>query len=222
MKKFGLLQRICLKLLAWSLGDTEHSCTHQLNKLIYLRSTDGRQMAPPFSHPQVFVGEYSYGFRRESFFFFHPNDRVVIGKFCSIADGVKFILGNHSTNTVSTFPFHALCFGGEPYADSKSKGNIEIGNDVWIGANALILSGVKIGHGAVIAAGAVVNKDVAPYAVVGGVPAKVIKMRFDSDQVAALEKIQWWNWPIEKIKENLNLLYDVPEAFIRLHLPQGE
>jgi serine acetyltransferase len=90
------------------------------------------------------------------------------------------------------------------------------------GLGALILSGVKIGNGAVVAAGAVVTRDVAPYAVVGGVPATLIKMRFDPDQIAALEKIQWWNWPIEKIKENLDLFYAAPETFIRRHLPEGK
>jgi tetrahydrodipicolinate N-succinyltransferase len=84
------------------------------------------------------------------------------------------------------------------------------------------LSGVKIGNGAVLAAGAVVTKDIPPYAVVGGVPAKIIKMRFDPDQIVALENIQWWNWPIEKIKENLDLFYTAPEAFIRCHLPEGK
>jgi acetyltransferase-like isoleucine patch superfamily enzyme len=178
-------------------------------------------MSGPFSHPQIEIGNFTYGLRREAFFPYHPDDRVRIGSFCSIADGVRFIFGGHRVDTVSTFPFRAVCFGGLPHVDALSKGGIVVGHDVWIGANALILSGVTIGNGAVVAAGAVVSKDIPPYAVVGGVPAKVIKMRFGRHQITVLEKIEWWNWPIEKIKENLELFYDAPEAFIRRHSPDA-
>jgi virginiamycin A acetyltransferase len=221
MKKPNLLRRLGMRVLLWILGNEQQSRTCELNRVIYERSSDGRQLAR-FSHPQVEVGEYTYGLRRESFFAYHPEDRVRIGKFCSVADGVRFVFGGHRVDTVSTFPFRAVCFGEAPHADALSKGDIVVGNDVWIGVNAFILSGVKIGNGAVVAVGAVVNKDVAPYAVVGGVPAKLIKMRFGHDQIAALEKIQWWNWPIGKIKENLDLFYAAPEAFIRRHLPEAK
>ena len=221
MKKPSLFRRFGIRVLLWTLGNQQESRTCELNRILYERCADGRQLAR-FSHPQVEVGEYTYGLRRECFFAYHPDDRVCIGKFCSIADGVQFVFGAHRLDTVSTFPFKALCFGQAPHADAMSKGEIVVGNDVWVGRNALILSGVKIGNGAVVAAGAVVTKEVAPYAVVGGVPAKFIKFRFRTDQIAALEKIQWWTWPIEKVRENLDLFYSAPDAFIRRHLPEAK
>lgn len=217
MKKPGILQRIALKLLAWSLGKPEASATAAVNALLYIRQQEGRSQAPCFVHPQIEVGEHSYGLKRECFFSYHPDDRVLIGKFCSIADGVKFVFGHHRTDSVTTFPLRALCFGGVPHEDAKSKGRIEIGNDVWIGANALILSGVKIGHGAVVAAGAVVTKDVPPYAIAGGVPARVLRYRLREEQVAPLLEIAWWDWPMEKIIANQALFYAEVGDFIRAH-----
>jgi serine acetyltransferase len=93
-----------------------------------------------------------------------------------------------------------------------------VGNDVWVGAGAIILSGVKIGNGAIVAAGAVVAKDVPLYSIVGGVPAKVIRMRLSEAQAAALQRIQWWNWPLEKVKANLEWFYGDVDAFIERHL----
>ena len=217
MTRIGLLQRLALKVLACSLGRTEDSSTAAINSLLYVRQFDGRRQAPPFKHPQITVGDHTYGLKRECFFSYHPDDRVVIGKFCSIADGVKFVFGNHSVENITTFPLQALCFGGPPHADAISKGPIEIEHDVWIGANALILSGVKIGHGAVVAAGAVVTRDVPPYAVVGGVPAKLIKFRFREDQILDLQKIAWWDWPIDKIRQNAAHFYTKIDQFISLH-----
>jgi acetyltransferase-like isoleucine patch superfamily enzyme len=112
-----------------------------------------------------------------------------------------------------------MCFNDVPHADALSKGEIRVEHDVWVGAGAMILSGVKIGNGAIVAAGAVVAKDVPPYSIVGGVPAKVIKMRLSDLQIGALEKIQWWNWPIEKVKANLEYFYEDVDAFIQRHLP---
>jgi acetyltransferase-like isoleucine patch superfamily enzyme len=218
MAKLGLMKRTILRGLQWALSEPEQSNTHPINPLVYERGQDGRRMAR-FSSPQVQVGDHTYGLRRESFFPYHPDDRVVIGKFCSIADGVRFVFGEHRLDGVATFPLKAMCFGGLPHADAISKGNIVVGNDVWIGANALILSGVQIGHGAVIAAGAVVVKDVVPYSVVGGVPARLLKYRLREDQIAALLKIQWWNWPIEKIEQNLEAFYRDADAFIARHMP---
>ena len=218
MKKPNLLRRAGLRVLLWILGDEHASRTAEINRVLYERATDGRQLAR-FSHPQVEVGEHTYGLKRESFFAYHPDDRVRIGKFCSIADGVRFVFGGHRLDTISTFPFRAICFGDAPHADATSHGEIVVGHDVWIGVNAVILSGVNIGNGAVVAAGAVVTKDVPAYAVVGGVPAKLIKMRFEPDEVAALEKIQWWNWPLEKIRANLDLFYASPPAFLQRHTP---
>jgi chloramphenicol O-acetyltransferase type B len=208
-----------MRILLWILSNEQESRTCALNRVLSERCYDGGRMTGS-SHPQVEIGAHTYGFRRDSFFAYHPEDRVSIGKFCSIAEGVRFVFGGHRTDFVSTFPFKAVCFGEAPHTDALSKGNIEVGHDVWLGRNSMILSGVKIGNGAIVAAGAVVTKDVAPYSMVGGVPAKYIKMRFDPDQIAALEAIQWWNWPLEKIRQNLELFYDTPEKFINRHLPK--
>ncbi len=205
-----------MKILLWILTDEQQSRTCALNRILYLRSSDGRSLAS-FSHPQVEVGEYTYGLRRESFFAYHPKDRVKIGKFCSIADGVKFVFGEHRLNQVSTFPFRAVCLKQETYSDATSKGHITIENDVWIGANAIVLSGVHIGNGAVIAAGALISKSVPAYAVVGGVPARLIRYRLRPEQIESLLSIQWWNWPIGKIKSDIDLFYGDPDAFIQRH-----
>lgn len=152
------------------------------------------------------VGDYSYG--KPLVFHWEEKTKLKIGKFCSISDEVRIFLGgNHRADWVSTYPFAGLT-GEWPEAEgiedhNVSKGDVVIGNDVWIGFGATILSGVTIGDGAVIGANALVAKDVAPYAIVGGNPAKEIKKRFSDDEIAALSKIQWWNWPIEKIKKNI-------------------
>lgn len=216
-QKLGYTRRVFLKFFHWVLDKPELSSTHKINRSIYFRSFEGRKAALPYSHPQVTVGDYTYGFRPESFFSYHPDDRVLIGKFCSLADGVKFVFGHHATNQVATFPIRALCCGYAPYFDAKSKGHIEIGNDVWIGLNVIILSGVKIGDGAVIAAGSVVTKSIPAYSIYGGVPAKFIKHRLGEDQISKLLKIRWWNWPIEKIRENEALFYGDVNEFIKAH-----
>lgn len=134
--------------------------------------------------------------------------QLLIGKYCSIAKGVNIFLGGeHRTDWVTTYPFSALWpeakhIPGHP----KSKGNVIIGNDVWIGALSCILSGVQIGDGAVVGAGALVTKDVPPYAIVGGNPAKIIRYRFDEATIEALLQIRWWDWPKEEISQALPLL----------------
>jgi len=130
-----------------------------------------------FRLEKVSVGRKTYGGLNVTDF--SPSDtQLIIGNYCSIAPGVQFLLGGeHRIDNISTFPFKVNCFGHE--REAGSKGNIVIGDDVWICTNAIICSGVKIGQGAVIAAGAVVTKDVEPYAIVGGNPAKLIRYRFD-------------------------------------------
>lgn len=107
-------------------------------------------------------------------------------------------------------------FDNAEYEDSPLRNNrpVLIGNDVWIGANVVILPGVKVGDGAILAAGAVITKDVEPYTVVGGVPAKIIRKRFDNDMIEMFLKIKWWDWPIEKIEENIELFYQ-PNIFCK-------
>ena len=132
--------------------------------------------------------------------------KLVIGSYCSIGENVVFLLGlEHRLNTISTFPFKSQCLSGE--YEALSKGDIVIDDDVWIGYGAAIMSGVHIGQGAVIAAGAVVTKDVPPYAIVGGVPAKVIKYRFKEEMIEELLKIDYSKLTKEMIQTHESELY---------------
>lgn len=155
------------------------------------------------------IGRYTYG--RPKVYDWNEGTVLKIGNFTSIAEDVTILLGgNHRTDWVTTYPFPALpeawpeasTITGHP----QSKGDVVIGNDVWIGFGVTILSGVTIGDGAVVAAKSVVTKDVPPYAIVGGVPAKVLKHRFSTEVIAKLLKLQWWNWKDKKIKKQLHLL----------------
>ena len=148
-------------------------------------------------------------FEKNNVLYHYPinHDRLIIGKFCSIACGAKFIFNcaNHTLKSLSTYTF-PLFF--EEWGLQKSevvsawdnKGDIVIGNDVWIGYEAVIMAGVTIGDGAIIGTRAIVTKDVEPYSIVGGIPAKEIRKRFSPDIIARLRKLQWWNWPPEKIQ----------------------
>lgn len=151
-------------------------------------------------------------FERSNVLYHYPvnGDRLKIGKFCSIACGAKFLFtsGNHSLRSLSTYTFPI--FFEEWGLDAKdicsawdNKGDIVIGNDVWIGYEALILSGVTVGDGAIIGSRAVVTKDVPPYTIVGGVPAKSIRRRFDGAVIVRLEKLRWWDWDIETIRRSI-------------------
>ncbi len=158
------------------------------------------------------IGEFSYG--TPNVRDVKGNGKLTIGRFCSIADNVEIFLGmDHKTSWFTTYPFGA---------DNKkwpkkiqeiykkggvaTKGDIVIGNDVWIGSKALILSGVTIGDGAVIAARSVVTKDVAPYTIVAGNPARSRKKRFNDETINLLQKLKWWDWPIEKLNHNIHIL----------------
>lgn len=136
-----------------------------------------------------------------------PSDtKLIIGNYCSIAQGVQFLLGGeHQINSISTYPFKVKCFGYD--REAGSKGNIVVGDDVWIGTNAIICSGIKIGQGAIIAAGAVVTKDVDPYAIVGGNPAKVIRYRFDKQICDKLSNIEIVRLFDTFRREDVNLIY---------------
>ncbi|MCS6173194.1 Vat family streptogramin A O-acetyltransferase [Shewanella baltica] len=169
----------------------------------------------------IIVGDYTYyddpagPERFESNVLYHFDfigDKLIIGKFCAIAKDVKFIMNgaNHQVSGFSTYPFYIFGNGWEKVmpnpADLPHKGDTCIGNDVWIGYNATIMPGVKIGHGAIVASQSVVTKDVPPYAVVGGNPATVIKLRFEQDVIDKLVAIAWWDWPIEKITQHLHAI----------------
>jgi acetyltransferase-like isoleucine patch superfamily enzyme len=163
------------------------------------------------------IGDHTYGV--PSFIDIgHAN--LNVGKYTSIAGGSKISFADHRMELVSTFPFCTLRdeWPSAPHGESdhKSKGNIVIGSDVWIGTDALILSGVTVGHGAVIAAKSVVTKDVLPYSVVGGVPAKTIRFRFSKEIIEQLLEIQWWDWPDEIVNSFLPLIMSPNlEGFVR-------
>lgn len=169
----------------------------------------------------IFVGDYSYfddringpeDFEERNVLYNYHPDRVklVIGKFCAIAAETKFIMtGDHKLDGISTYPFPVFKNGWEESYDIgalKIRGDIIIGNDVWFGYGSMVRNGVTIGDGAIIAAGAVVVKDVPPYSIVAGNPAKVVKTRFDERTISRLLSIAWWNWDAEKITKNLKLI----------------
>lgn len=173
-------------------------------------------------NPNIIVGEYTYyddfdnveNFEKNvKYHFDFVGDKLIIGKFCMIASDVKFIMngGNHLTDALTTYPFAIFGNGWEKAMDGKSyprKGDINIGNDVWIGYNATIMTGVTIGDGAIIATNSTVIKDVEPYSIVAGNPAKEIKKRFSEETISKLLEIKWWNWDIERITKNIQNLTD--------------
>ena len=154
-------------------------------------------------------------FQKNNVLYHYPvnRDRLKIGKFCSIACGAKFIFtsANHALKSLSTYPFPIFfeewgLNSAEIASAWDNKGDIVVGNDVWIGYEAVVLSGVKIGDGAIVGARALVTKDVPPYAIIGGTPAKIIRKRFDDGIVARLLELKWWDWSEERIKENLEII----------------
>lgn len=196
------------------------------SKKLYPRTGDTQTiyLKNAITSPDIVVGDYTMyndfadnpiKFEQNNVLYHYPinHDRLLIGKFCSIACGVKFLFNsaNHTMDSLSTYPFPL--FFEEWELEKKdvakswdNKGDIIIGNDVWIGYEAVILAGVTIGNGAIIGARAVVTKDVPPYTIVGGVPAKPIKKHFDNKTISELLDIQWWNWPDETIAQNIKAI----------------
>ncbi|MBD9367716.1 type B chloramphenicol O-acetyltransferase [Xanthomonas sp. XNM01] len=183
----------------------------------------GRLLSEQVTNPNIHVGRYSYysGYYHGHGFddcarYLLPDrddvDRLVIGSFCSIGTGASFIMaGNqgHRHDWASTFPFFYMqeepAFGGAIDAFQPA-GDTVVGSDVWIGAEAMVMPGIRIGHGAVIASRAVVTRDVAPYTIVAGNPARPIRTRFQDDQIAMLLQMAWWDWPLERIEQAMPLL----------------
>ena len=197
-----------------------------MNRKIYPRTGDTQivYLQNVITKPNIEVGAYTIyndfvhdprDFERNNVLYHYPvnEDKLKIGKFCSIACGAKFLFtsGNHAMKSLSTYTFPIFFeeWGLDP-RDIRSawdnKGDIVIGNDVWIGYEAVILSGVKIGDGAIIGTRAVVTKDVAPYTIVGGVPARPIRKRFDDETVKALQALRWWDWEFDEIQKKLPAL----------------
>ncbi|HEU4616928.1 MAG TPA: Vat family streptogramin A O-acetyltransferase [Gammaproteobacteria bacterium] len=171
--------------------------------------------------PNIVVGDYTYyddpedseGFERNVLYHFpFIGDKLIIGKFCAIARGARFIMNgaNHKLSGISTYPFQIFGRGWEKVmprlSDLPYKGDTVIENDVWIGYEALIMPGVRIGNGAIVSSRAVVARDVAPYTIVGGNPAAPIKTRCPAEVAARLQAIAWWDWPVEKITKHLELI----------------
>ena len=173
------------------------------------------------TNPNIQIGEYTMyndfvhdprQFEKNNVLYQYPinGDSLRIGKFCSIACGAKFLFAsaNHTQTSVSTYPFPIFFEEwdldiGDVTSAWDHKGDIVIGNDVWIGYEAVVMAGVTIGDGAIIGARAVVTKDVPPYTIVGGVPAREIRRRFSDDVIARLLELKWWDWPAERIQRNI-------------------
>jgi len=196
------------------------------DKKIYPRRGDKEivYLKDVITNPNITVGEYTiYNdfvndptlFEKNNVLYHYPinHDKLTIGKFCSLACGVRFLFNsaNHNMDSLSTYTFPIFFeeWGLDPKnvaASWNNKGNIIIGNDVWIGYEAVIMAGVTIGDGAIIGTRALVTKDVPPYTIVGGMPAKPIRKRFSEQTISSLLEIEWWNWSKEKIAKNIKAI----------------
>lgn len=191
------------------------------NRLCFLKNI--------ITNPNIIVGDYTYyddfkdvhNFEKNvKYHFDFTGDKLIIGKFCMIASDVTFIMNgaNHLTDAVSTYPFAIFGADWQNAMDGKTypyKGDLVIGNDVWIGYKTTIMAGVTIGDGAIIASNSVVTKDVEPYSIIGGNPAKLIRKRFPEDKINQLLESEWWNWEIEKITENVEHLTGKNFSFLK-------
>ncbi|MBC6680810.1 CatB-related O-acetyltransferase [Zhenpiania hominis] len=195
-------------------------------KKIYPRANDRETvyLKHVITNPNIIVGDFTMyndfvrdprDFEKNNVLYHFPinRDRLIMGKFCSIACGAKFLFtsANHTQKSLSTYPFPIFFEEWDLDVEDITsawdrKGDIIIGNDVWIGYEAVIMSGVTIGDGAIIGARSVVTKDIPPYTIVGGVPARQIRRRFSEETIAALLELKWWNWPREKIARKIEAI----------------
>lgn len=195
-------------------------------KKIYPRANDRETvyLKHVITNPNIIVGDFTMyndfvrdprDFEKNNVLYHYPinRDRLIMGKFCSIACGAKFLFtsANHTQKSLSTYPFPIFFEEWDLDVEDITsawdrKGDIIIGNDVWIGYEAVIMSGVTIGDGAIIGARSVVTKDIPPYTIVGGVPARQIRRRFSEETIAALLELKWWNWPREKIARKIEAI----------------
>jgi virginiamycin A acetyltransferase len=198
-------------------GAPDPMCLHPMPghpRAVFLR--------PLVTSPFTEVGEYSYyddpgerkAFEQENVLYHYGPERLLIGRYCAFAAEVRFIMSkaNHRMSGVSTYPFPI--FGGgwagamDLITDIPSRGDTVVGNDVWIGYDSIVMPGVTIGDGAVIATGSVVVSDIPAYAIAGGNPARVIKMRYTPAEIERLLRIAWWNWPPEQVTRHVRILMD--------------
>lgn len=180
-------------------------------------------LGPLVDAPNIEVGDYTYyddpdgpdAFQSKCVLHHYPfiGDKLIIGRFCAIAEGARFIMNgaNHAMSGFSTYPFNIFGHGWEKGFDPDTwtrelRGDTVVGNDVWIGMEAIIMPGVTIGDGSIVAARSVVTRDVPPFAIVAGNAAEVVKMRFDAGMIRRLLEIGWWDWDAEKITRNLNAI----------------
>ncbi|MDP3895645.1 MAG: CatB-related O-acetyltransferase [Mesorhizobium sp.] len=180
-------------------------------------------LKPLVNRPNIEIGEFTYyddpdgpDLFADKCVLHHYDfigDRLIVGKFCAIAEGAQFIMNgaNHALSGFSTYPFNIFGHGWEKGFDPETwsrevRGDTVVGHDVWIGMKAVILPGTNIGSGAVIGAKSVVTRDVPPYAIVAGNPAKIVKLRFSKATIARLLAVAWWDWPVDKIGRNLDAI----------------
>ena len=193
-------------------------------------------LKPLVQRSNVEVGDYSYydhperatEFERDAVLYGFGPERLIIGKFCAIAAGVRFLLpgANHANLGPSTFPFGIF---GEAWATTMdlvlagdNRGDTTVGDDVWFGYQALVLPGVSIGSGAIVAAGSVVTADVPPYTIVAGNPARVVRRRFDDQDVQRLLQAAWWDWPVDLITEHAReIMAGQPTDLLRIATQHG-
>lgn len=198
----------------------------------------GKLLSEQVTNPNIVVGRYSYysGYYHGHSFddcalFLMPDrddvDKLIIGSFCSIGSGAAFVMaGNqgHRSDWVTTFPFHYMpevpAFAGARDG-FRGAGDTVVGSDVWIGSEAMIMPGIRIGHGAVIGSRALVTKDVEPYTIVGGNPARPIRKRFSEEEIAMLLEMAWWDWPLERIADAMPLLCDGDIGALHRHWQRG-
>lgn len=192
------------------------------NQVCYLKNV--------VKNPHIIVGDYTYyddpvdseGFERNVLYHYpFMNDKLIIGRFCAIAHDVRFIMNgaNHQINAFTAYPFSIFGNGWERVTpttdDLPYKGDTVVGNDVWIGYDSLIMPGVQIGNGVIIASRSVVVNDIQPYTIVGGNPAKLIRKRFRQEIIDLLQEVRWWDWPAEKITRHLEALTSNDESLIK-------
>ncbi|MHB1454297.1 MAG: Vat family streptogramin A O-acetyltransferase [Saccharofermentanales bacterium] len=173
------------------------------------------------TRPNIIVGDYTYyddingADQFEKHVTYHYDfygDKLIIGKFCAIAHGIEFVMNgaNHRMNSATTYPFSLMGGGWEKstpsLGDLPFKGDTVVGNDVWIGQNVTVLPGIHIGDGAIVAANTIVTKDIPAYHIAGGNPARIIKKRFEDDLISHLLDLKWWDWPVRRIFDNLDIL----------------